>query len=98
MKRIRLIFIAMLAAVSAAHAQQALTHTQHGELRTVVNPAASLMAQEGEVSMIGRRQWIGVEGAPTVFWGSGHAGFESFGATAGINIRHESLAVEKLTE
>ncbi|WP_188508377.1 type IX secretion system membrane protein PorP/SprF, partial [Parapedobacter pyrenivorans] len=33
-----------------------------------------------------------------VFWGSGHVGFESFGATAGLNIRHESLAVEKLTE
>jgi len=82
----------------ATHAQQPLTHTQHGELRTVVNPAASLMAPGGEVSVIGRRQWVGVDGAPTVFWGSGHVGFESFGATAGINIRHEGLAVEKLTE
>src|SRR5690606_19001314 len=75
-----------------------MTHTQHGELRTVVNPAASLMSQGGEVSFIGRRQWVGVEGAPTVFWGSGHVGVESLGATAGINIRHEGLAVEKLTE
>lgn len=83
---------------TATWAQQAMTHTQHGELRTVVNPAASLVRPAGEVSMIGRRQWVGVEGAPTVFWGSGHVGFESFGATAGINIRHESLAVEKLTE
>src|SRR5690606_15106833 len=52
----------------------------------------------GEVSVIGRRQWVGVEGAPTVFWGSGHMGFDGIGATAGLNIRHESLAVEKLTE
>ena len=48
--------------------------------------------------MIGRRQWSGMEGAPTVFWGSGHMGFKDFGATAGVSIRHESLAVEKLSE
>jgi len=54
------------------------------------------MAQGGEASVIGRRQWVGMDGAPTVFWGSGHVGFA---ATAGLNIRrHESLAVEKLTE
>ena len=99
MKRKLLIMASALLCTSVAtYGQQALTHTQHGELRTVVNPAASLMNQKGEVSIIGRRQWVGVDGAPTVFWGSGHVGFESFGATAGLNIRHESLAVEKLTE
>ena len=84
--------------VVTAWAQQPLTHTQHGQLRTAINPAASLMSQNGEVSVIGRRQWVGVDGAPTVFWGSGHVGLENLGATAGINIRHESLAVEKLAE
>lgn len=83
---------------SLALAQQPLTHTQHGQLRTVVNPAASLMHVDGEVSLIGRRQWVGIDGAPSVLWGSGHAGLPNIGATAGINIRHESLAVEKLTE
>lgn len=83
---------------SFALAQQPLTHTQHGQLRTVVNPAASLMHADGEVSVIGRRQWLGIDGAPTVFWGSGHIGFDGIRATAGLNIRHESLAVEKLTE
>lgn len=97
MKRI-LFTAAILLASATTYGQQVLTHTQHGELRTVVNPAASLMNQKGEVSVIGRRQWVGMDGAPTVFWGSGHVGFESFGATAGLNIRHESLAVEKLTE
>jgi len=98
MKHTLLITAGILALATAGYGQQAMTHTQHGELRTVVNPAASLMNQKGEVSLIGRRQWVGVDGAPTVFWGSGHVGFESFGATAGVNIRHESLAIEKLTE
>src|SRR5690606_2608180 len=84
--------------ITVLHAQQPLTHTQYGQLRTAINSAASLMNQRGEVSIIGRRQWVGMDGAPTVFWGSGHVGFERFGATAGINIRHEGLAVEKLTE
>src|SRR5690606_34249258 len=57
-----------------------------------------LMHMDGEVSLIGRRQWIGLEGAPAVFWGSGHFGLQRFGATAGVNVRHESMAVEKLTE
>src|SRR3546814_15316594 len=52
----------------------------------------------GEVSVIGRRQWVGMDGAPTVFWGSGHIGLQRSGATTGITIRHESMAVEKLTE
>lgn len=79
-------------------AQQPLTYTQHGQVKAALNPAASLMAPGGEVSVVGRRQWVGIDGAPTVFWGSGHFGMRNIGATAGINIRHESLAVEKLTE
>ncbi len=92
--------LGVMATVSPAQSQSQhpLTHTQHGQLRTVINPAASLLNQGGEVSAIGRRQWVGMEGAPTVFWGSGHIGFSDFGATAGVNIRHESLAVEKLSE
>ena len=88
----------MSLAAFMAHGQQPLTYTQHGQLHTALNPAASLMHLDGEVSFLGRRQWVGMEGAPTVYWGSGHVGFQRMGATAGLNIRHESLAVEKLTE
>lgn len=99
MKRNLLITVAMmLGSFIAASGQQALTHTQHGALRTAMNPSSSLMHMDGEVSVIGRRQWLGVEGAPQVFWGSGHLGFERFGATVGLQVRHESLALERLTE
>src|SRR5690554_1633218 len=99
MRRILLPMItAILALSSTAYAQQPLTPTQHGQMRTMLNPAASLMHQGGEIATIGRRQWVGMEGAPSVLWGSGHIGFESIRSTAGINIRHESLAVERLSE
>lgn len=87
-----------LVAVVSLEAQQPLTHTQYGEIHTPLNAAASLMAPQGAVSIIGRRQWVGLDGAPTVYWGGGHVGFRRFGATAGLNVRHETLAVEKLTE
>ncbi|MEC3879005.1 PorP/SprF family type IX secretion system membrane protein [Parapedobacter sp. 10938] len=98
MKRNLFIILAVILVAGPVSGQQPLTHTQHGQLRTVINPAASLMHLDGAVSVIGRRQWVGIDGAPTVFWGSGHMGFDRMGATAGLNIRHESLAVEKLTE
>src|SRR3546814_14615563 len=92
-----MIFMGVLAAVTSLHAQQPLTHTQHGQLRTVLNPAASLMHMGGEVSVIGRRQWVGLDGAPTVFWGSGYLGLQRSGATPGINVRHASMAGAKPT-
>lgn len=98
MKRKLLIGILGLSFGTDLRAQQPLTYTQHGELRTAINPAASLQQADGAIAFIGRRQWVGIDGAPTVFWGSGHIGLRTIGATAGINIRHESLAVEKLTE
>ncbi|WP_257658766.1 PorP/SprF family type IX secretion system membrane protein [Parapedobacter lycopersici] len=98
MKNFLLTTVLAAASVLTLHAQQPLTYTQHGQLRTSLNPAASLLHMEGEVAVVGRRQWVGIDGAPTAFWGSGHMGFGSFGATAGVNIRHERLAVEKLTE
>src|SRR5690606_41661288 len=67
-------------------------------LRTAMKSASGLWAIEGEGSIIGRRRWLGVEGAPQVFWGSGHLGLERFGATVGMQVRHESLALEHLTE
>jgi len=98
MKHYLLTTIAAMLITYGLHAQPPLTHTQYGQLRTVINPALSLMHMNGEVSVIGRRQWVGIAGAPSVYWGSGHAGLRHMGATTGINIRHESLAVEKLTE
>lgn len=98
MKHVIFTLIFAFAATSVVTAQQPLTHTQYGQLRTATNPSASLLEKGGGISVIGRRQWVGVDGAPAVFWGSGHMSFRNFGATAGVSVRHESLAVEKLTE
>ena len=90
--------LGLIAGGLTSKAQHPLTYTQHGQLRTSINPAASLLEQDGAITLIGRRQWVGIEGAPSVIWGSGHVGLGRTGATVGLSVRHESLAVEKLTE
>lgn len=98
MKQIIIAASLLWSTLSIGYAQQPLTPTQHGQMRTLLNPAASLIHQAGEITTVGRRQWVGVEGAPTVLWGSGYVGFENMGATAGLIVRHEQLGPEKLTE
>lgn len=89
---------AILSTVQLAGAQQPLSPVQHVTFRSAMNPANTLMQMGGEINTLGRRQWVGMEGAPTVIWGNAHLGFSKLGATAGISLRHESVGVEEITE
>ena len=84
----------VLMASTSIYAQRALTYTQHIENPVGLNPATSLMRPVGEVSVIGRRQWVGLDGAPTVYWGSAHFGMARIASTVGVNVKHESMGVE----
>lgn len=84
--------------IHGAWAQQPLSPAQYVTFRSGMNPANTLMQMKGEINTLARRQWVGMEGAPTVIWGNGHLGFTKLGATAGINLRHESVGVEEITE
>lgn len=88
----------LLSGLPVVQAQHPLTPVQYGQFRSALNPATSLLRPGGELGTLGRRQWVGIEGSPTVLWGGGHVGFTRLGATAGLNLRHESLGVEQLTE
>ncbi|MFC6100211.1 PorP/SprF family type IX secretion system membrane protein [Olivibacter domesticus] len=88
----------LLLVVFIANAQQALTYNQYANQPTALNPTASLLRPDGEVALLGRKQWVGLEGAPTTYWMTAHLPWRQFGATVGINVRHESLAIEDATE
>lgn len=98
MKQYFITTLSLVLLALASNAQQGITYTQHGQIRNMLNPAASLIQGDGEITIVGRRQWVGLDGAPSIFWGGGHFGLKNFAATAGLNFRHESLAVEKQTE
>lgn len=94
----KLLFAALLLAGFHAEAQRGLSYTQYAENPVALNPAASLMRGNGEVAVVGRRQWVGLEGAPTVLWGAGYAGLERFGSTVGLAVKSERMAVENYFE
>lgn len=94
-------WIVLLTALSFAvhvYAQQGVTYTQYGSNQVALNPAASQIREGGEAFFLGRRQWVGMEGAPTFFWGSVYAPLSDYGAKIGLNLRHEKVAVEQSSE
>lgn len=98
MKKIFITVILVVALFFDGFCQQPLSPTRHGKMKSILNPAASLLSSEGEIAFLGRRQWVGIDGAPTVFWGSGHFGINSIKASLGVNLKHEKVGPEKLTE
>ncbi len=88
----------LLAATLLVHGQQTMTYNQYGVTVTPLNPAGSRIDSAGSLTVLGRRQWVGVEGAPQAFWFTGHLPVKGLGASAGLNVRHESLAVEQSSE
>ena len=95
---VQVVITGALMGVLPALAQQQVTHTQHGQQRVPLNSATSLLSPTGEIQVMARRQWMGVEGAPQVLWGSAHIGMQNIKATAGVNFRQERMGVERLSE
>jgi len=90
--------MAALCCWMGASAQQVITYNRYGSNPAPLNPTASLLRPDGEVVLLGRRQWVGLEGAPEAYWLSAHLPWRSFGSTVGLNVRHETLAVEQSSE
>src|SRR5690606_30907933 len=84
----------LVAFASAAIGQQAITYTHHHAYPAPLNNAASLVTGGGEIQVIARRQWVGLDGAPQALWASGHAALGSCGATAGISLHDQQVAVD----
>lgn len=98
LKHVFSVGILLFSSILTAKAQHPVTPTHFGSSPVYTNQAMSLLTPSGEFGVLGRRQWVGMEGAPTVFWASGHLGMERIGATTGLQLRHERVGVEKLTE
>lgn len=75
-----------------------LSHGHYSTYGLSANSALSLLAPEGSVAFIGRQQWVGLDGAPQVFMGSGHIGLSRIGATAGMVLRQDRIGPERHTE
>lgn len=79
-------------------AQQPFTYTQYMDNLVPYNTAYSLLNKSGSINALGRRQWIGVEGAPSTFLFSGSMPIDQIDATAGLIVVQDEFAAENLTE
>lgn len=79
-------------------AQQPFTYTQYMDNLTPYNTAYSLLNASASINALGRRQWVGIEGAPSTFLFSGSMPVERIDATAGLIVVQDKFAAENLTE
>ena len=88
----------LLLTTKVAAQQQAFSYNQYADNLTILNPTHSLLDQAGSISLLGRRQFVGIEGAPTTLLFNGSVPLPNIKATAGIFVVNDQFAIEKLTE
>lgn len=92
------LFIFLLSGSTVSYAQQQFTYTQYIDNLVPLNPAWSLTQGGSAVNILGRKQWMNIEGAPSTFMANGYTSIENINATVGFNMLSDKVAVENLTE
>ncbi len=98
LKRICFVLLIVFGTPALLRAQQGIFYNQYAHNSVGINPATSLLRPGGEVFFVGKQQWIGMDGAPTAFWGNVNIPLKSFQTQVGLNVRHENVAVERASE
>ncbi|MFD0763318.1 PorP/SprF family type IX secretion system membrane protein [Mucilaginibacter lutimaris] len=78
--------------------QQIYSYAQYADNLTPINAAYSMLDKAGSISVMGRRQFIGIDGAPTSLLLSGTLPIQSITGAAGIYVLNDQVAVEKQLE
>lgn len=79
-------------------AQQNTNYSQYGTSVIPVNTAGSFLYKDAQVNLIGRYQWVDLQGAPTAYRLAASMPIGKSDLRVGLNIRHENVSVEKLGE
>lgn len=79
-------------------AQHGVSYNQFGQLRNSFNSSLSTMDERGNFGLLGRTQWVGVDGAPQSLWATGHGVVSKLGLAIGGDVKHASLGVVKESE
>jgi type IX secretion system PorP/SprF family membrane protein len=81
-----------------ALAQQPFTFTQYMNNLTPVNAAYSALDNAANVNVVGRKQFIGINGAPSTFLFNGSVPIPNLTSTAGLVVLNDKYGAESLTE
>jgi len=77
---------------------QSFNFTQYMDNLTPLNPAYSLLDQAGSVNTMARKQWVGIDGAPTTYLINGNVPIQSIEGSVGLIVFYDQFAVEHQTE
>lgn len=94
----RLIAGLLIFSGNLAHGQQPFTFTQYMDNLTPINANYALLDKAGAVHALVRKQWVGIDGAPSTLIANGHLPVPAIGAATGLNIMHDEFGPEKMTE
>jgi type IX secretion system PorP/SprF family membrane protein len=81
-----------------ASAQTPFTFTQYMNNLTPVNAAYSTLDAAANVNVVGRKQFIGIDGAPSTFLFNGSVPLAGIGSNAGLIVLNDRFGPENLTE
>ncbi|WP_184547054.1 PorP/SprF family type IX secretion system membrane protein [Mucilaginibacter sp. FT3.2] len=77
---------------------QQFSFTQYMDNLTPLNPAYSLLDQAGSINTMARKQWVGIDGAPTTFLLNANIPVASISGAAGVIVMNDQFAIERQTE
>jgi type IX secretion system PorP/SprF family membrane protein len=82
-----------------AYAQtQQFSFTQYMDNLTPLNPAYSVLDQAFSVNTMARKQWVGIDGAPTTFLFNGNIPISTINGAVGLIVLNDKFTVERQTE
>ena len=98
-KRLIVLCSLLLVITTGSMAQQQIySYSQYADNLIAINPAYSLLDKAGSVSLMGRKQFIGIDGAPNSLMLSSSFPIESIGGAAGVYVLSDQIAIEKQVE
>lgn len=98
LKKILVVVVMLLFPADAILAQQAFTYTQYMNNLTPYNSAYALLKGGGSINFSGRKQWVGINGAPSSLVINGDVSLEKIKANAGLIVLNDKVAVENLSD
>jgi type IX secretion system PorP/SprF family membrane protein len=93
-----LVLMVLLIREGAQAQTQSFSFTQYMDNLTPLNPAYSLLDQANSVNTMARKQWVGIDGAPTTFLINGNIPIPSINGAAGLIVLNDQFAIEHQTE
>src|SRR5476651_182243 len=88
---IKLLTIAAVLIISSSvSAQQQFSFTQYMNNPTQFNPAYSTISDNANFNILGRRQLVGITGAPVTYLFNGSVPISSIGGSAGVIVLNDN--------